>query len=83
MFGSHRNMNAYVDSLEKLDLIKDRFDEIWPSHAEFPVYPEIIPKLCSGAKAIINKDVTGKTVEFFGRSIVVYDLGFTGFLCSE
>ena len=83
MFGEHRNMQDYISSLERLETMTADFDEIWPSHAEFPVYPEIIPKLCSGAKAIINKDVSGKTVEFFGRSIVVYDLGFTGFLCSE
>ena len=31
MFGSHRNMNDYIRSLERLESYTDQFDEIWPS----------------------------------------------------
>ena len=29
------------------------------------------------------KEITGKETAFFGRKIMVYDLGFTAFLCAE
>ena len=45
MFGQRRNMNDYVKSLEKLNQMTDQFDELWPSHADIPVKPEVISKL--------------------------------------
>ena len=83
MFGQHRNMHDYIESLERLDTMTSDFDEIWPSHSDIPVYPGCIRKLYEGAKKILDHEVPGKRVERFGMSIVVYDLGFTGFLCEE
>ena len=83
MFGEHRNIQDYIDSLERLDTMTSDFDEIWPSHADLPIYPGCIRMLCDGAKKILNHEVTGKTVERFGKKIVVYDLGFSGFLCEN
>ena len=83
MFGEHRNMNDYIVSLKALEKRTDEFDEIWPSHADFPVYPGCIRKLREGAEKIVNGGITGKETAFFGRKIMVYDLGFTAFLCEE
>ena len=83
MFGEHRNMREYIDSLERLGTMAVDFDEIWPSHADFPVYPDSIEKLCAAAKKILNHEAEGKTVAFFGQNIVVYDFGFTSFLCDR
>ncbi len=83
MFGEHRNMNDYIASLEALEKRTGEFDEIWPSHADFPIYPGCIPKLREGAEKIVNGKAAGKETEFFGRKIMVYDLGFTAFLCAE
>ena len=83
MFGEHRNMRNYIDSLERLMTMTDEFDEIWPSHADFPVYPDCLEKLRDGARKILNREVTGKPVEFFNQNIFVYDLGFTIFLCDQ
>ena len=37
MFGSHRDLEAYVRSLERLETLRDQFDEIWPSHGDIPI----------------------------------------------
>lgn len=83
MFGDHRNMEDYIASLEHLESFADQFDEIWPSHADIPVSPAVIRKLRDGAQAVLDGTIQGKTTEFFGQCIVVYDLGFCTLLCSD
>ena len=81
MFGPFRDMRSYIRSLEHLRDWDGRFDEIWPSHASFPVYPELIGKLRDGAQAILDGKVPGRREEVFGNRILAYDLGFATFLC--
>ena len=81
MFGEHRNLGEYIRSLEKLEERTAEFDEIWPSHADLPVYPDCIRRLREGAEKILNREAAGHEADFFGRKIMVYDLGFTTFLC--
>ena len=83
MFGSHRNMEAYVRSLEQLERYLDRFDEIWPSHAELPVPPETVRQLRDGAQAVLRGEIAGAAAEMFGTSITEYDLGFCVLLCDR
>ena len=83
MFGEHRNMRDYIRSLEKLEKLIPGFDEIWPSHADFPVFPDCIQKLRDGAERILNHEINGTAAELFGQKIAVYDLGFTSFLCKD
>lgn len=81
MFGEHRNMQDYIDSLSRLEGLADQFDEIWPSHADIPVSPTVIGKLRDGAKAVMAGTIQGTPEELFGHSIAVYDLGFCTLLC--
>lgn len=81
MFGSHRNMRDYIDSLERLETCSDRFDEIWPSHADIPISPETIGKLRDGARQIMSGTVAGRPADMFGHPITAYDLGFCTLLC--
>ena len=83
MFGDHRNMGDYIRSLEHLETFRDQFDEIWPSHADIPVSPDLIMKLHDGAQDILDGKLKGKATEMFGMSIVEYDLGFCTFLCDR
>ena len=83
MFGSHRNMEDYVRSLEHVETYADAFDEIWPSHADIPVSPAVIPKLRDGARAILAGTVAGTPEEAHGNPIVAYDLGFDILLCDR
>ncbi len=81
MFGPFRDMRTYIRSLEHLRDWSGRFDEIWPSHASIPVYPDLIGKLHQGAQDILDGRVTGRPEEVFGKTILAYDLGFATFLC--
>ncbi len=81
MFGPFRNMGAYISSLEHLGDWIGQFDEIWPSHASIPVFPDLIAKLHDGAQEILNGKVHGQPGEIYGNKVLVYNLGFTTFLC--
>lgn len=81
MFGDHRNMGDYSRSLEHLETYRGQFDEIWPSHADIPVSPDVIMKLHNGAQDILDGKLKGRATEMFGKSIVEYDLGFCTMLC--
>lgn len=83
MFGTHRNMGDYIGSLEHLEQFRGEFDEIWPSHADIPVSPDLIRKLYDGAIDIYEGKYTGSCIDMFGRQAVLYDLGFTAFLCDK
>ncbi len=81
MFGRFRNMEKYIRSLEHLQAWRDRFDEIWPSHGSFPVFPELIDKLHDGAIQVLEGSVEGEAMEVHGNSIRAYDVGAAVFLC--
>lgn len=83
MFGAHRNMEAYISSLARLETFADQFDEIWPSHGDIPLPPAIIRRIHDGAEAVLAGKVKGRTTAFHGQNIVVYDLGFTTLLCDR
>ncbi len=80
MFGEHRNMQNYIESLSNLTKYKERFVTIYPSHGSFPISPEAIHKLISGAKQIISGQIEGKNVDVFGQSVMLYQVEVGGFL---
>jgi glyoxylase-like metal-dependent hydrolase (beta-lactamase superfamily II) len=59
MFGSGRNMSAYITSLEKMRDMSIRFDKIYPSHGPFPVVTGIIHDLILGSKKILAGKLEG------------------------
>lgn len=81
MFGERRNLSDYVASLRRLEAMRDAFDEIWPSHADLPVSPDIIPALVQGAEKILRGEIPGTPEAFHGHDIRACDLGFTVLLC--
>ena len=81
MFGPFRNMQTYIKSLNHLRDWDGRFDKIWPSHASFPVFPDLIDKLRDGAQAVLDGKITGQPEEVYGNRIRAFDLGFATFLC--
>ena len=83
MFGPHRNMEMYIESLEELEKKISEFDEIWPSHADIPITTDTIKMLHDGAQDILAGKVPGTSEEMFGNSIVAYDLGFCTILCDR
>lgn len=49
MFGEKRNLPMYIESLKKLEKMKDCFDVIYPSHYECPLEKEAIGKCLEDA----------------------------------
>lgn len=80
MFGSHRNMDKYIETMEALLEHTGRFEVIYPSHGTFPVKPELIPKLIEGAKQIQAGEAKGTEVEVHGNRIMLYQFPYAGFL---
>ena len=83
MFGPHRDMEAYIGSLARLDGEKAAFDEVWPMHGTFPVYPELIPKLLEGARKIRAGSASYQPVELHGRRVRLYRFPYGGFYCED
>ena len=83
MFGGHRDLGAYVRSLEGLEAYTGLFDEIWPSHAELPLEPSVIRRLREGAQAVLDGKISGTPTELHGCRIRACDLGFCTLLCDE
>ena len=83
MFGNHRNLPDYIDSLEKLSAYDGRFDEVYASHSSVSVKPDIIPKLIAGAKQILAGEASGGEIDMFGNSVTLYQFDYAGFLCPK
>lgn len=83
LFGGHRDLRAYVRSLERLEGFTELFDEIWPSHAELPLEPSILPRLREGAQAVLDGKLPGTPTELHGCPIAAHDLGFCTLLCDR
>lgn len=80
MFGAHRNMKKYIESLEDLRKHDGRYDIIYPSHSTFPVKPDLIPKLIEGAKKVFAGEAEGKQVDVHGNKVTLYQFEYAGFL---
>ena len=82
MFGPHRDMDAYISSLERLQKRSD-FDFIYPSHAKEKVSRDVIAHLIDGAKAILGGKVKGEELEMHGKRCIRCDVGVCAFLCDQ
>ncbi len=80
MFGQGRSMEAYIESIQKIMNMADRFERIYPSHGDAPVTADILPALSDGAKKILAGELTGQTVDMFGNKVNRVDVGVSAFL---
>lgn len=60
MFGPGRNMRALQCSLEKMAALTDAFDTVWPSHADYPLKPDIIPEILAGTQELLAGRLTAQ-----------------------
>lgn len=81
MFGEKRNLPLYIDGLKNVNGHRSRFDSVYPSHGTFPVKPELIDSLITGAGCILSGNAEGKTVDVFGTRVMLYSFPYAGFLC--
>ena len=82
MFGPHRDMDACIASLERLQL-RDDFDVIYPSHAKERIDRSVIPRLIDGARRIVNGEIEGSDRVVHGNVISSFDVGAARFLCER
>lgn len=75
MFGTMRDIPAYILSLKRLLTFKDKISEIYPCHGSFPVKPDLIEKLIEGAERVERGEVTPQTVDMYGQKIKTYNIG--------
>lgn len=59
MFGSHRNLDLYIESQKKLCGIMDKVETILPCHHEYPVAPIYIKRNLEDAIALKNGELKG------------------------
>jgi len=83
MFGAHRNMERYIESMKEMKKYMGEFDEIYPSHSDLPLKPDCIPKLIDAAEQIFAGQAEGTDVEVHGKPIKLYQFEVAGFLCEK
>lgn len=64
MFGSMRNVPAYIESLKKLSGLKGSFDTIYPSHGPFSLGVDLIGKLITGAEKLLKGELEPQDPSF-------------------
>lgn len=60
MFGSHRNLDLYLESQKKLLSMMDRIETVLPCHHDCPITPDYIEKNLLDAQALKEGQLTGK-----------------------
>lgn len=63
MFGTGRNLVNYLDSMRKLDRMKDSFDTIWPSHGDGPLEISMIGEYIEAAELLLAGKLVGSKPE--------------------
>lgn len=80
VFGKQRSPENYISSLLHLEKWKGQFDEVWPSHADIPVSPEMIPILAEDMQNVIGGRVEGYDTQMGGTDITAYKVRNNTFL---
>lgn len=80
MFGPGRDLKQLRDSLRALQRRCGEFDEVWPAHGGFPVSPELVGQIATGAEKVMAGQVTWTPQEMRAISRRVFDVGCAKFL---
>ncbi len=73
LFGTGRNLDAYLSSLEKIEKMSDRLDVIYASHNELEFNPQHIQQLKEGILSYQNNQLTGIPQERFENKVKKYE----------
>lgn len=80
MFGDGTDMNAYIDSMEKLMDYEDDIDYIFAGHHDYPVGSEYILYAYEDAQALVNGELSGTPMQAMGTTKNVYQGAHVSFL---
>lgn len=81
LFGSHRNLNLYIQSERKLEAMACRFETIYPCHHFCPVTPDYIGKNRQDAEALQAGILPNEPTP--GMPCRTYHGRWTDFYCTE
>ncbi len=81
LFGSHRNLNLYIQSRRKLEAMACRFETIYPCHHFCPVTPDYIGKNRQDAEALQAGILPNEPTP--GMPCRTYHGRWTDFYCTE
>jgi glyoxylase-like metal-dependent hydrolase (beta-lactamase superfamily II) len=79
IFGQHRNLYAYLESMKKLNAMKNDFDTIYGAHGDFPLKEIDITDFISAMEKIIAGEIEGVTPPW-KTDAKLYDTGKAKFL---
>ena len=80
MFGVHRDMDAYQESLKRLQRRISDFDSIYPSHGTMPVAKELIGQLIDCAGQVGNDEIPWEMADRFPVPVRAYHTKAATFL---
>lgn len=80
MFGQGRDFKTYLESMKKLDAMKDAFDVVYASHYTLEVPSSTLPLLIEVAQKVMNHELEGKPEPRFGTQAQLYTDQGIGFL---
>ncbi|MCC8126689.1 MAG: hypothetical protein LIO92_04745, partial [Clostridiales bacterium] len=81
LFGSMRTLIGYRQSLDKVWACRSEYDQIYPSHADLPLEPDIITELMACMDKILAGKASWKRTEMFGVPVKRYEMETAVFLC--
>ena len=82
LFGPHRSLHGYLCGLQRLQARAAEFDEVYPSHGDFPQPAGLIDRLIEGTEAVLRGALASSSAEMHGQPIKVYDIGAAKLLCN-
>lgn len=83
MFGQHRSMEQYKQSLEKLERLKSEFDTIRPSHGVPTLGSDAIALVRTQLQYALNGWLPSEKEEIHGTQVTTYRGSFCGFYLPE
>ena len=83
LFGWHREIHAYCESLKKLEAMQDQFDMVYPSHGTPEISPEVATAIREGIEKVIAGEVPFVMAERYNTTVRLYDIGVAGVYCDE
>ncbi|MCQ2492520.1 MAG: MBL fold metallo-hydrolase [Lachnospiraceae bacterium] len=83
MFGPHRDITSYRETLLKVNAMKDRFDVIYPSHGTIPVEKDLVMKLYNATSDILAGGCFAFDMDFHGMPVKCYDMKIAKFLMDK
>ena len=83
MFGERRNIHNFIESLSKLDSMKNAFEEIYPCHGTTILKNTAPASIKAAAESIVAGKATSVPIEMFGRPVALYKFDCCGFFCDR